>query len=144
MTYCKGDDCKGKKKKAIYNFAGLKSKFCGTCKLPNMVDIKHPKCITCNDKIPHYNLPTESRALYCGTCKKSNMVDVVNFKCIICNNKRPTFNLPTERKALYCVDCKLSNMTDVIHSKCITNLCEKKSKKNKYCMRCYNFHNPSK
>jgi len=85
-----------------------------------MIDVKSPKCITCNLKIPLFNHPTESKGLYCGDCKLPNMIDVKNPKCITCNLKRPLFNHPTESKGLYCGDCKKPDMIDVKNPKCIT------------------------
>ena len=119
MTFCKGDDCKGKKKKASFNFIGLKPKFCSNCKLPDMIDVVNPKCINCNNKQPKFNIPTESKGLYCNDCKLPNMIDVKNKKCISCNDKRPYFNHPTESKGLYCGKCKLPDMIDVVNPKCI-------------------------
>jgi len=216
--YCKGDACKGKKKRASYNYTGLKPKYCGNCKKPDMINIISPKCIKCNFKEPHFNYPDEKKAIYCGDCKKPDMINVKNPKCIICNLKQPIynyqnekkaiycndckkpdminiispkcikcnlkqplynyqneskaiycgdckkpdmidvkstkcikcnlkqphFNYPDEKKAIYCGDCKKPDMIDVKNPKCITNLCEQFSKKNKYCWRCYYFHNPSK
>jgi len=124
MTFCKGIDCKGKKKNAIFNFTGLKAKYCGKCKKPDMIDVKNTKCITCNKKNPTYNISTERKALYCGDCKKPDMIDVKSPKCITCKNKIPIYNIPTESKALYCGDCKLPDMIDVKSGKCIT--CNKK------------------
>ncbi len=120
MTFCKGDDCKGEKKTATFNFTGLKPKYCGNCKEDGMVDVYNPKCITCNLKQPNFNFPTESKGLYCGDCKKDGMVDVKNTKCIKCNLKRPLYNIPTESKGLYCGDCKKDGMVDVKSPKCIT------------------------
>ena len=119
MTYCKGDDCKGKKL-ASYNYTGLKPKYCGNCKLPDMIDVKNPKCITCNLKRPYFNIPTESKGLYCFDCKKPDMINVKDRKCITCNKKQPCFNIPSESKALYCGDCKKPDMIDVKNPKCIT------------------------
>ena len=219
MPYCKGDDCKGKKKIASFNFTGLKPKYCceckedgmvdvknlkcikcktkrpnfnfpnekhkpiycgdckedgmvdvkntkcikcnlkrplynipteskglycGDCKKDGMVDVKSPKCITCNLKIPYFNFPTESKRLYCFDCKSNDMIDVISSRCITCKIKRPTFNLPNENKPIYCGDCRLPDMIDVKNPRCITNLCEQVSKKDKYCWRCYYFHNPDK
>ena len=120
MTLCKTDDCKGKQKRAYYNYTGLKPKFCSNCKKPDMIDVISPKCITCKDKIPAFNLPTESKGLYCFNCKKPDMIDVKNPKCITCKLKRPHFNLATESKGLYCGNCKKPDMIDVISPKCIT------------------------
>ena len=119
MPYCKGDDCKGKKKRAYYNYTGLKPKFCSNCKKPDMIDVKNKKCIKCNLKQPAFNLPTESKGLYCFDCKLDGMIDVKSKKCIKCNSKLPNFNLPTETKALYCFDCKLPDMINVESNKCI-------------------------
>ena len=167
-------------KRPSYNFAGLNPEYCNNCKLPNMIDVRNPKCIKCNSKIPAFNLPSESKALYCGDCKLPNMIDVVSPKCTECNLKQaiynfagmkgkycnncklpdminvvssrcidcklkiPNFNLPTESKGLYCNNCKLPDMIDVVNQKCITNLCQQYSRKDKYCWRCYYFHNPTK
>ncbi len=120
MVYCKEDDCKGKKKRASFNYTGLKPKFCFNCKKPDMIDVTRPKCIICKDKRPHFNLPMESKGLYCFNCKKPDMIDVVNPKCIICKDKRPHFNLPMESKGLYCFNCKKPDMINVISTKCIT------------------------
>jgi len=117
--YCKGDNCKDKKKQASYNFAGLKPKYCSRCKLVNMINLKHQKCIVCNDKYPSFNIPTKKNALYCNDCKEDTMIDVATFKCIICKNKQPNFNISTEQKALYCNDCKEDGMVDIKHHKCI-------------------------
>ena len=124
MTYCKGNDCKGKKKQAKFNYTGMRPEYCGKCKLPNMVCVVNKKCITCNDKQPVFNLPTESKGLYCSDCSLPNMINVVGKKCIKCDLKKPTFNYPTETNALYCGKCKLPNMVDVLNPKCIT--CNKK------------------
>ena len=139
---CKGDDCKGKKKQAIFNYTGLKPKFCGKCKLPDMIDVCNPKCIICKNKQPNFNLPTESKGLYCNDCKLPDMIDVVNPKCISCKNKVPYFNLPTESKGLYCGKCKLPDMINVIDKKCIS--CKNKKpyfnipteSKGLYCGKC--------
>ena len=34
------------------------------CKLENMIDIKHPKCIVCKEKQPNFNLPGEKTATH--------------------------------------------------------------------------------
>ena len=62
------------------------------------------KCITCNLKIPVFNLPDQKKALYCGDCKKDCMINVKDPKCIICNIKQPVYNLPDQKKGLYCGD----------------------------------------
>lgn len=47
MVYCKGEHCKGKKKRAYFNLpTETQAKYCGDCKKPEMIDVKSPKCIT--------------------------------------------------------------------------------------------------
>ena len=117
--YCKRDNCKGNNKYVIYNFAGLKPKYCVDCKLPDMINVFSPKCIICNDKQSCFNLPTERRGLYCNDCKLPDMINIKSPKCITCNEIYPVFNLPTESKGLYCGDCKLPEMVNVVSPKCI-------------------------
>ena len=118
--YCKGDNCKDKKKYAFYNFAELKPKYCCECKEDAMVDVKSTKCIKCKIKCPNFNFPNENKPIYCGDCKKDGMVDVKSPKCITCKKQHPIYNLPNENKALYCRDCKKDGMINVISPKCIT------------------------
>ena len=66
---------------------------CVSCKLDDMVDIKHKKCIKCKVKQPHFNYICEKTPLYCGSCKLGDMVDVGNKKCITCKVKKPKFQL---------------------------------------------------
>ena len=124
MTLCKTDDCKGKQKRAYYNYTGLKPKFCSNCKKPDMINVKDKRCIECNKKRPNFNSPTESKGLYCSNCKKPDMIDVKHPKCITCKDKRPNFNSPTESKCLYCFDCKSDGMINVKDKRCIE--CNKK------------------
>ena len=83
------------------------------------------KCIFvgCN-KIPSFNLPTETKAIYCFEHKKENMIDVTHKRCIFdgCNTQ-PNFNLPTETKGLYCFEHKKEHMIDVANKRC--QLCNK-------------------
>ena len=57
-----------------------------------MVDIKHPKCITCKEKGPSFNYAGETKALYCSVCALADMVDIKHPKCITCKEKGPSFN----------------------------------------------------
>ena len=43
--------------------------YCKSCKLEDMIDILHKKCITCNIKHPIYNYPNETQKSYCKSCK---------------------------------------------------------------------------
>ena len=83
------------------------------------------KCIyeNCN-KIPTFNLPTETRGLYCFEHKKENMINVKHKRCIHPNcNKQPSFNLPTETRGLYCFEHKKENMICVTVKRCIHPNC---------------------
>ena len=116
------------KKKALY---------CTSCKLENMVDVKHKKCIICKLKQPTYNYQNEKQRLYCKDCKTCGMVDIRHNKCITCNVKRAAFNYPIEKQTLYCNDCKHCGMVDITHKKCINcNLSSKKTYNN-HCAFCF-------
>jgi len=116
-VFCKNPDCN---KYANYNFADKKSPiYCKNHIEDGMIDIKNPKCINCNLKVPVFNYPDEKRAIYCGDCKKADMVDIKSPKCINCNLKVPAFNYPDEKRPIYCGDCKMPDMIDIKHPKCI-------------------------
>jgi hypothetical protein len=103
-----------------YNYlTESRPKYCNKCKLDEMIDIKHKKCITCKKVRPNYNYPTKTRALYCNNCKLDEMVNVIDKKCITCKKVRPNYNYPTETRALYCNNCKLDEMIDIKNKKCI-------------------------
>jgi hypothetical protein len=73
---------------------------------------------------PHYNLPTETKALYCSIHKKENMINIKDKRCIETNCMIiPNYNLPTETKALYCSVHKKDNMIDIKHKPCIETNC---------------------
>jgi hypothetical protein len=63
----KGNNCK---KQAIYNYKGeIDALYCSYCKLDGMINIKHQKCIICNNKIPSFGMQDDKKAQYCGDCK---------------------------------------------------------------------------
>jgi hypothetical protein len=112
--YCIEDDCKSQ---AIYNYKGLKPKYCFNHIKENMINVKNKKCIDCNEIIPSYNKPG-LKPLYCFNCKKNDMVDVRSKKCINCHKTQPNYN-NFGLKPLYCVKCKDDDMIDVGSKKCI-------------------------
>jgi len=118
--YCKGDDCKGNKKVATFNYTGLKAKYCSKCKEEGMVDVIHQKCINCNLLRPYFNLPSETKPKYCCNCKLPDMVNVDTIKCISCKKKQPIYNFPNKSKPEYCSKCKEDSMVNVVSQKCIT------------------------
>ena len=114
---CKGNNCK---KQGIYNYKGeTKPLYCSSCKLDNMIDVIHHKCIICNNKRPSFGMLEDKKAYYSSGCKLKGKIDIINPKCIICNNKRPYFAMSGEKIARYCTNCKLDNMINIISSKCI-------------------------
>ena len=74
---------KCKKKQPAFNKEGETiALYCGDCKDPGMVNVKHKKCAKCKKKIPTFNKEGETIALYCGDCKDPDMVNVISKKCI--------------------------------------------------------------
>jgi uncharacterized protein YajQ (UPF0234 family) len=137
---CKGNNCK---KQALYNYKGeIDALYCGNCKLDGMINIKHPKCIICNNKIPSFGMINDKKAQYCADCKLDGMNDIKHSKCISCNIKRPNFGMINDKKAQYCSDCKLNGMIDIKNSKCIICNIKRPSfgmqndKKAQYCNDC--------
>jgi hypothetical protein len=66
-------------------------------------------------------------------------------KCINCKKLPAKYNLCTEKVLLYCKKCRKKNMVNIKNTRCITSICFKKAKHdNKYCTKCYYFHNPDK
>jgi len=112
-----------------------------------MIDIKSPKCIKCKEKIPHFNLESETKALYCKNCATEDMIDIKHPKCIKCKEKQPHFNLLSETKALYCKNCATEDMIDIKHHKCkgqSGNCSIRANKKYKgYCAYCYQHEFPN-
>ena len=53
-----------------------KALYCASCKLDDMIDVKHKRCITCDLRQPTYNYPSEENALYCNDCKHCGMIDI--------------------------------------------------------------------
>lgn len=130
-------------KRASFNFPGeTEGKFCKSCILPGMVDVKNRKCNTCRTKTPAYNFPGEIRGIYCRVCSLPGMVDVKSKKCVICRKTRPHFNFSGQNTALYCAKCAFLGMVNVKTKKCI--ICQKtranygfpNSGKHEYCSTC--------
>jgi len=143
--YCKFDGClntNGKRKRASYNFEGLKPKYCVLHKHDGMIILKIRKlCIKCKKIRPSFNNIGQKSATHCSNCKEEQMVNVLSKKCIKCKTKIPNFNKKAETIALYCFDCKEPTMINVLHKKCIK--CNEKraifnleNKKPLYCVDC--------
>ena len=113
--YCIEEDCKTY---AIYNYKGLKPKYCFTHKKDDMINVANKKCITCNETRSTYNLP-DLKPLYCFTHKKDGMINVRSKMCVTCNQTIPIYNLPG-LKPLYCVTHKKDDMINVVSKMCVT------------------------
>ena len=78
------------KHEPAFNFPGKKKKYCGSCKLEGMINVKSKKCF-CGKSQPNFNLEG-LRPEYCSQCKLDDMIDVRSRKCF-CGKSLPTFNL---------------------------------------------------
>ena len=119
MTICKNGRCKSS---AHYNSIGTKAAiYCSKCKLPNMVNIRHKKCLFegCL-KHPIFNLPGEKKPIFCHAHKSEDMVDIIHKKCIFegCQTQ-PSYNLPGEKTAIFCKAHKSDDMVDIKNKRCI-------------------------
>ena len=104
-----------------------KNLFCVNCKLNDMIDIKHSKCLfkKCI-KRSYFNFENETIPIYCNDHKEDNMVNVIFKKCLFKNCiKNPYFNFEGETIAIYCGVHKEDNMIDVISKRCIFENCIK-------------------
>ena len=97
--------------------------YCKKHSSPNMIDIKHPKCIVCKKTQPNFNKPGETKATHCSKCADPDMEDIKSLKCIVCKKTRPNFNKPGETKATHCSKCADPDMEDIKSLKCI--VCKK-------------------
>jgi len=150
---CKNDDMiniispKCVKCKIKHPYFGLsidtKATFCSDCKNDNMINIISPRCIKCKIKHPSFGLSTDKKATLCSDCKNDDMIDIKHLRCIKCKIKCPSFGLPTDKKATFCGDCKNNDMIDIKSPRCITPLCDKHSKIDQYCIRCFYALNPN-
>ena len=121
---CKKDTCK---KTASFNFIGLKAKYCGSCKEPNMLNVRHMVCVEDGCKfIPGFNTEGEKKPLYCSIHKLKEMVDVKHKSCLSEGCKiRPIYNVEGQKKPLYCNIHKKNGMIDIINIQCKSDMCKK-------------------
>jgi hypothetical protein len=116
-------------KKNICEICGIRACFnypnetfgirCKKDSTPEMIDIKHPRCIICKTTRPTFNYEGEAKATHCGKCADPEMINVKNPKCIVCKTKQPTFNYPGETKATHCKTCAHPEMINVKSPRCI-------------------------
>ena len=100
----------------VFNYKGLKPKFCTNCKENEMINVKCKKCFCGKIDYPIYNFEGLIPE-YCFDCKQDEMVNLVTKKCF-CGKSQPIFNFKG-MKAIYCMNCKDEKMVDVLNKKCI-------------------------
>src|SRR5574343_550456 len=124
---------------ACFNYPGNpKGLCCSKCKLNDMVDVTHKKCIMCGIKQPSFGLENENILKWCIDCKPNNSIDIKNKKCIVCNIKQPSFGFENENIRKWCVDCKPNNAIDISRIKCKQcNITIANPKCDKHCVRCF-------
>ena len=104
-------------KRANYNTRGeTKGRFCAEHKEPDMVDVMHKTCESC-DKLPTFNTRGETKARFCAEHKEPDMVNVKDKTCESCE-KQPTFNIRGQTKARFCAEHKEPDMVDVKNKTC--------------------------
>jgi len=110
-----------------FNYIGqTKGLYCSRHQLPNMEDVKHPKCKFAGCKTrPSFNYEGQKSGLYCYDHQLDGMSSVDNRHCLENGCKtRPCFNYDGEAHGLYCYKHKLDGMDDVVHVKCIADGCQ--------------------
>jgi hypothetical protein len=77
--------CKNCGKTASFGRLGDTSPtYCKNCKEPDMLDIKHKKCIKCGERAPAYGKEGKNKFVYCSNVKNLewylNTKNVLNVK----------------------------------------------------------------
>jgi hypothetical protein len=98
----------------LYNFQGLKPRYCIECKEPEMVNCA--AIFKCNCGVTACFNFKGLKAEFCFNCKEPNMVNLTQNKCK-CQKTIATFNF-VGLKAAYCSFCKEENMVNVRQKKC--------------------------
>jgi hypothetical protein len=105
-------------KQPCFDFPGIKTaKYCVSCKLENMVNVKDRLC-QCNTTQPSYNFPSETKAICCKKCKQPDMINIKEKRKCVCGKSRPLFHYSGEEKPKYCASCRLPDMIDIINRRC--------------------------
>ncbi|MEX0597858.1 MAG: hypothetical protein WD512_15310, partial [Candidatus Paceibacterota bacterium] len=134
--YCIKDTCKGakngKKKRANFNFKGMKTAFCAECKEEGMINVSGNKTCAyiypetkeqCQTQ-PTFNIEGE-KPKYCSVhMDKKTMINTLDRNCITCKKKKAEYNFEGKVK-MYCGACKSDDMVSLKAHRCIT--CKKKA-----------------
>ena len=97
-----------------FNYIGQKKKYCSSCKLDGMINVKIKNCF-CGKVQACYNYEG-LKPEYCGKCKLENMINLVETKCF-CGRTGARFNYYGLRPK-YCSECKVENMINVTNDTC--------------------------
>ena len=131
--------------------------YCKNCSLltnQEMIDVKHKKCIKCNNSSVNFCRKGEVTATHCGNCAKiienEESIEMIaiyakNKKCIICNKTQANYAKIGENKATHCLACSILEeyiMENVNTKKCIkcvknrASFCRINEKIAKFCGSC--------
>jgi len=134
MTICVNENCN---KRASFNVAGEKAKYCKDHKTGVMVDVLNKMC-HCGLAQPRWNY-IGLQPEHCVSCKLPGMIETHRKKCF-CGKVRPCFNFQG-LKPEFCNACKSENMINVLDKKCecgksTSPLYNFEGQKPKYCLVC--------
>ena len=111
VNYSKQKKCVCGEHFPSFNYIELKAEYCGSCKKPDMIDVRSKKCF-CKKSQPNYNYEG-LKPEYCNECKKENMININEKRiCNDCKKTMPSYNYDG-LKPEYCKDCKKENMINV-------------------------------
>jgi EsV-1-7 cysteine-rich motif len=114
MTICR--ICK--KKHAIFNYIGMKARFCAEHKTDDMINVKHERCQhpTCKS-IASCNV-LGLKAKYCAEHKTDDMINVKHKRCQHPKCKSGASYNVLGLKAKYCAEHKTDDMINVKYKRC--------------------------
>jgi len=119
MTICK---CP-LKRYALYNFVGLKPRFCRSCKSDGMEDVMHKKCMEpeCTT-IPSYGIE-RGKSTHCQVHASDDMEDVVHKRCIVPECMKRSYYGFVWMKPTHCQKHATTDMENVTAKQCAETGC---------------------
>ncbi|CAM9339554.1 unnamed protein product [Choristocarpus tenellus] len=110
---------------ASFGVEGAQAKFCGSHKVPGMVNVTHRRCDNPGcPRQPSYGMDGDRRASYCQAHKRFGMVNICSPRC---QSKgctiRPSFGRFTDRRASYCHTHKQAGMANIRNRRCGSKGC---------------------
>lgn len=106
---------------ASFNIEGMPPIYCKKCSMlfPDMVDVKHKKCLEKNcNKNPYFNYPEKNekiKGIYCSDHAKEGMINVKSILCELCTTQA-SFGIENN-KPLRC-SVHAEGMINVLKKKC--------------------------